>query len=75
MRGKGMRVNPRVFTVATAREDLVKALIEIDKKYELTPSETLLILSQEMRLLAENCVRSERGDHESEEQGQGPEEA
>lgn len=54
--------------VQQAKNELSQALLDIDKRYELTPSELFFILSQEMQSLASSCIKSERSN-ESEVEG------
>lgn len=54
------RVHPRSEATHAAKIALSSALCDIRREHALTPSEVFALLAEEMRLLAQSCVRSER---------------
>jgi hypothetical protein len=55
-----LQLHARTKTVNDARQDINKAYFEAIKKYDLTYSEQLSILSGLLADLAKWCIRSER---------------
>lgn len=60
MLGDFPKVHPRSDAHHAAKLDLSNALFDIRRAHSLTASETFALLAEEMRLLAQSCVRSER---------------
>lgn len=54
------KVHERVLPLQQASDEFSAHFLEVSLKYKLTPSEEFYILSDELRLLAARCVRSER---------------
>ena len=54
------QMHPRHLPMEEAHIEMTKALISIRKKYDLTVSEYLYLLSDEMNVTLGYCIRAER---------------
>jgi len=55
-----MKMHPRTAAVDRAEVETGQALLAIAEKYNLTPTERLIILNQHIGTMLKYCLRSER---------------